>query len=152
MTPLPSGFGPKRPSWPESKNKLRVGPLQASGLAGGLTSRLLPGKDGAFFVLIAILAMSLALRSREMAQALPEAAALLLGVAYVFGSLCCAVELRAINPYWTATSPLFMWSGASDGTPVRVGDQTRRGREGQRKFAAGTRRLAGYFVVSHFGW
>jgi phosphatidate cytidylyltransferase len=72
---------------------------------------LLPGKDGAFFVLIAILAMSLALRSREMAQALPEAAALLLGVAYVFGSLCCAVDLRAINPYWTFFALSLNWAG-----------------------------------------
>src|SRR5271170_4937037 len=52
------------------------------GYVAGLLVLLLPGKDGAFFVLIAILAMALALRSREMAQALPSAAALLLGVAY----------------------------------------------------------------------
>jgi phosphatidate cytidylyltransferase len=81
------------------------------GYVAGLLVLLLPGKDGAFFVLIAILAMSLALRSREMAQALPEAAALLLGVAYVFGSLRCAVELRAISPYWTFFALSLNWAG-----------------------------------------
>jgi phosphatidate cytidylyltransferase len=81
------------------------------GYVAGLLVLLLPGKDGAFFVLIAILAMSLALRSREMAQALPEAAALLLGVAYVFGSLRCAVELRAISPYWTFFGLSLNWAG-----------------------------------------
>src|SRR6202789_2243024 len=81
------------------------------GYVAGLLLLLLPTKDGAFFVLIAILAMSLALRSREMAQALPDAAVLLLGVAYVFGSLRCAVELRAINPYWTFFGLSLNWAG-----------------------------------------
>jgi phosphatidate cytidylyltransferase len=81
------------------------------GYVAGLLVLLLPGKDGAFFVLIAILAMSLSLRSREMAQALPEAAAVLLGVAYVFGSVRCAVELRAISPYWTFFALSLNWAG-----------------------------------------
>jgi phosphatidate cytidylyltransferase len=81
------------------------------GHVAGLLVLLLPGKDGAFLVLIAILAMSLALRSREMSQALPDAAALLLGVVYVFGSLRCAIELRAINPYWLFFALSLNWSG-----------------------------------------
>lgn len=81
------------------------------GYVAGLLVLLLPGKDGVFFVLIALLAMSLALRSREMAQALPDAAALLLGVAYVFGSLRSAVELRAINPYWLFFALSLNWAG-----------------------------------------
>jgi phosphatidate cytidylyltransferase len=81
------------------------------GYAAGLLLLLLPGKDGAFFVLIAILAMSLALRSREMAHALPDAAALLLGVAYVFGSLRCAVELHAIQHYWLFFALSLNWAG-----------------------------------------
>lgn len=81
------------------------------GYVAGLLLLLLPGKDGAFFVLIAILAMSLALRSREMARALPDAAVLLLGVAYVFGSLRCAVELRAINVDWLFFALSLNWVG-----------------------------------------
>ena len=81
------------------------------GYVAGLLVLFLPGKDGAFFVLVAILAMSLALRSRELAEALPAAAALLLGVAYVFGSLRCAVELRAINVYWLFYALSLNWAG-----------------------------------------
>jgi phosphatidate cytidylyltransferase len=81
------------------------------GYVAGLLLLVLPGKDSAFFVLIAILAMSLALRSREMAQALPEAAALLLGVAYIFGSLRCGIELRAISPYWLFFGLSLNWAG-----------------------------------------
>jgi phosphatidate cytidylyltransferase len=81
------------------------------GYVAGLLVLLLPGRNPAFVVLIAILAMSLALRSRQMAQALPDAAALLLGVVYVFGSLRCAVELRAINPYWLFFALSLNWSG-----------------------------------------
>jgi phosphatidate cytidylyltransferase len=81
------------------------------GYAAGLLVLLLPGNDGAFFVLIAILAMSLALRARQMSQALPDAAALLLGVAYIFGSLRCAIELRAINVYWLFFALSLNWAG-----------------------------------------
>src|SRR5579862_8391488 len=81
------------------------------GYAAGLLLLLLPGKDGAFFVLVAVLGMALALRSREMSQALPSAAALLLGVAYIFGSLRCAVELRAMNPYWLFFALSLNWAG-----------------------------------------
>jgi phosphatidate cytidylyltransferase len=81
------------------------------GYAAGLLVLLLPGKDGAFFVLIAIAAMALALRSREMADALPDAAAVLLGVAYVFGSLRCGVELRSVNPYWLFFALSLNWAG-----------------------------------------
>jgi phosphatidate cytidylyltransferase len=81
------------------------------GYAGGLLLLLLPGKDGAFFVLIAILAMSLALRSRLMSQALPAAAAVLLGVVYVFGSMRYAIELRAISPYWLFFGLSLNWAG-----------------------------------------
>jgi len=81
------------------------------GHVAGVLLLLLPRKDGAFFVLIAILAMSLALRSRVMTQALPDAAALLLGVAYIFGSLRCAIELRAISPYWLFFALSLNWAG-----------------------------------------
>jgi phosphatidate cytidylyltransferase len=81
------------------------------GYVAGVLLLVLPGKDEAFFVVIAILAMSLALRSHEMAQALPEAAALMLGVVYVFGSLRCAVELRAISHYWLFFALSLNWAG-----------------------------------------
>lgn len=81
------------------------------GYAAGLLVLLLPAKVDTIFVLVAIVAMALALRSREMSQALPDAAALLLGVAYAFGSLRSGVELRAISPYWLFFALSLNWAG-----------------------------------------
>jgi len=81
------------------------------GYGAGLLLLLLPDRDPAFFVLIAILAMALALRSRDLTEALPDAAALLLGVAYVFGSLRCGVGLRVISPYWLFFALSLNWVG-----------------------------------------
>ena len=81
------------------------------GYAAGLLVLFLPAKEDGFFVLVAMLGMSLALRSRELAHALPYAGALLLGVAYVFGTLRCAVELRAINAYWLFFALSLNWAG-----------------------------------------
>jgi phosphatidate cytidylyltransferase len=81
------------------------------GYVAGLLILLLPGKDAAFFVLIAILALALSLRSPDLGEVLPSAAALLLGVAYVFGSLRCGIDLRAISPYWLFLGLSLNWAG-----------------------------------------
>ena len=81
------------------------------GYGAGLLLLFVPGRYGAVVVLIALLAMSLALRVREMSQALPDAGALLLGVVYVFGSLRCAIELRAMSPYWLFFALSLNWAG-----------------------------------------
>ncbi|HEV8039003.1 MAG TPA: phosphatidate cytidylyltransferase [Bryobacteraceae bacterium] len=81
------------------------------GYVAGLLLLFLPGKDFAFLVLIAILAMALALRSRELGQGLPAAATLLLGVVYVFGSLRCAIDLHAFSPYWLFFALSLNWAG-----------------------------------------
>jgi len=81
------------------------------GYVAGLLVLFLPGKDFAFLVLVAILAMALALRSRELAEALPAAAALLLGVVYIFGSMRCGIDLHAISPYWLFFALSINWAG-----------------------------------------
>jgi phosphatidate cytidylyltransferase len=81
------------------------------GYVAGLLILFLPGKDFAFLVLVAILAMALALRSHELAEALPAAASLLLGVVYVFGSLRCGIDLHAISPYWVFFALSLNWVG-----------------------------------------
>jgi phosphatidate cytidylyltransferase len=81
------------------------------GYAAGLLILFIPGRDAAFFVLVAILAMSLALRSRELAEALPTAGTLVLGVLYVFGTMRCAIELRAIQVYWLFFALSLNWVG-----------------------------------------
>jgi phosphatidate cytidylyltransferase len=81
------------------------------GYVAGLLLLLLPGREGPLLVLIAILGMSLALRARQMTQSLPDAAVLLLGVVYVFGSLRCGIELRAISQYWLFFALSLNWVG-----------------------------------------
>jgi phosphatidate cytidylyltransferase len=81
------------------------------GYVAGLLLLFLPGKDFAFLVLVAILAMALGLRSRELADALPSAASLMLGVVYVFGSLRCGIDLHAISPYWVFFALSLNWVG-----------------------------------------
>lgn len=81
------------------------------GLVAGVLLLFLPGKDFAFLVLIAILALALALRSRDMAEVLPSGAALLFGVVYVFGSLRCGIDLRGISQYWLFFALSLNWVG-----------------------------------------
>jgi phosphatidate cytidylyltransferase len=81
------------------------------GYVAGLLVLLLPEKDPTFFVLIAILGMALSLRVRELPESLGSAAVLVLGVAYVFGSLRCGIELRAISPYWLFFGLSLNWAG-----------------------------------------
>jgi len=81
------------------------------GYAAGLLILLVPSKDPTWYVLVAILGMALALRSEDLHAVLPQAAALVLGVAYVFGSLRCGVELRAISAYWLFFALSLNWAG-----------------------------------------
>jgi phosphatidate cytidylyltransferase len=81
------------------------------GYAAGLLVLFVPGKDAAFLVLVAILAMALSLRLHDLTEALPAAAALVLGVLYVFGSLRCGIELRAVTPYWLFFALSLNWVG-----------------------------------------
>jgi phosphatidate cytidylyltransferase len=81
------------------------------GYAAGLLILLVPVKDPAFYVLIAILAMALGLRSRNLGAALPYSAALVFGIAYVFGSLRCGIDLREISPYWLFFGLSLNWAG-----------------------------------------
>src|SRR5262249_36870177 len=81
------------------------------GYAAGLLVLLIPGKDAAFLVLIASLALALALRYQDVPDALPAAAALLLGVVYIFGSLRCGIDLRAVSTYWLFFALSLNWVG-----------------------------------------
>ncbi len=81
------------------------------GYAAGLVLLLSPAGNVAILVLIAILGMALGLRLPELDSVLPYAAALLLGIAYVFGTLRCGIELRSINPYWLFFALSLNWVG-----------------------------------------
>ena len=86
----------------------RPGPL---GYAAGLLVLLLPRGDVLMVTLICLLALTLTLRSRDLARALPEACALLFGVIYVFGPWRSAIGLHAANPQWLFVVLALNWLG-----------------------------------------
>jgi phosphatidate cytidylyltransferase len=51
------------------------------------------------------------MRSEDLAEVLPRAAAMLLGVVYVFGPWKCAILLREISPYWLLFALAINWVG-----------------------------------------
>lgn len=80
------------------------------GMAAGLALLFAP-EPLAIVIVVALLAMTLALRVHDLATALPAAAAFLLGDLYIFGAWRCAIGLRAINPHWLMIALLVSWAG-----------------------------------------
>lgn len=60
---------------------------------------------------MAIVAVVMVMRDKELGHALPRAAFLLLGVIYVFGCWKCARPLREINPHWLMYGLALNWVG-----------------------------------------
>ncbi len=95
-----------------SKHGLR--PPGIFGYVAGLMALFLPRPDLLFLVLIALLALALGLASRDLGDALPFAAALLLGVLYIFGCLRSAIGLRGLagsGPFWLFFALSVNWVG-----------------------------------------
>jgi phosphatidate cytidylyltransferase len=82
----------------------------ALGMAAGLAMLFAP-EPFLVALLAAFAAMTLSLVSRDLPHALPGAAALVLGVLYIFGAWRCAVGLRAFNPHWLMIALLVSWAG-----------------------------------------
>lgn len=80
------------------------------GMAAGLVLLLAPD-PGIVVVLVAMAGMALALRTRELSNAMASAAVFTLGVVYIFGAWRCALELRAINRHWLMFALLASWAG-----------------------------------------
>lgn len=87
-----------------------LGPL---GYGAGLLLLLLPqGVDGGLVILVAaVLALAFSMRSPDLARSLPQAAAIVFGVVYVFGSLRCGALLRLANPHWLMYALMVSWIG-----------------------------------------
>ncbi|HLH39465.1 MAG TPA: phosphatidate cytidylyltransferase [Bryobacteraceae bacterium] len=80
------------------------------GMIAGVAVMLAP-QPWVVLVLVAIFALLISLRARDLARALPRAAAFLLGAIYIFGAWRCAVELRAIDANWLMFALLLSWAG-----------------------------------------
>lgn len=86
----------------------KLGPV---GYAAGLWL-LIAGQEATLVLtLCALAAMALAMRAEDLAQSLPHAAALALGVVYIFGSWHFAVPLRDASPYWLMFALALSWVG-----------------------------------------
>jgi phosphatidate cytidylyltransferase len=60
---------------------------------------------------VALMALVVAMRSAELAHALPRTSLLVLGVIYVFGCWRCAIVLRGFGPHWLMYALLVSWTG-----------------------------------------
>ena len=85
-----------------------------TGYVAGVIVLLMPlGQVGVFVLLFALLSFALSLRHNKLEAVLPLTACSVLGVIYVFGSWRCAVELRAISPWWLFFASGVNWAGDS---------------------------------------
>lgn len=62
-------------------------------------------------VLLGLLGLALALRSADLAQSLPTAAAFLLGIVYIWGAWKFAILLHAASPHWLMYVVALNWIG-----------------------------------------
>jgi phosphatidate cytidylyltransferase len=88
-----------------------VGKLGPAGYAAGIALLALEANGVIFLTAVALIAMSLAMRSGDLAQSLTHAGATLLGVVYIFGTWKCAILLRDENPYWLLLALAINWVG-----------------------------------------
>jgi phosphatidate cytidylyltransferase len=85
-----------------------LGPV---GFAAGLGVLALSDAGSIFLTVLALTGIALAMRSEDLAEVLPRASALLLGVVYVFGPWKCAILLRDASPYWLLFALVINWVG-----------------------------------------
>ena len=88
-----------------------VADLGPVGFAAGLGVLALNDNSAIFLTVVALAGIALAMRSAELSETLPRASAMLLGVAYIFGTWKCAILLREMSPYWLLFALAINWVG-----------------------------------------
>ena len=83
----------------------------AAGYAIGAGLLLAPSEYTPLLLLIGLLAMTVAAFAEDLKQSLPQAGALLLGLAYVFAAWRAGIELRAMHAYWMLFAITINWAG-----------------------------------------
>jgi phosphatidate cytidylyltransferase len=87
----------------------KLGPV---GYAAGLLVLLMKPQDGhLIFTIVALIALALAMRVSEFSKAMPQAAALLFGIVYIFGAWKFAILLHEASPYWLGYALVLNWIG-----------------------------------------
>ena len=81
------------------------------GYAAGLAFLAVNSDAGVYLTLLTLAGMTLAMRAGDLADSLPRAACLLLGVLYIFGCWKCALLVHRANPHWLMFALLVNWCG-----------------------------------------
>ena len=81
------------------------------GYAFGFVILALPLPGVLVATLLVMLGMALALRSQDLAAALPSAGAFALGILYIFGGWRTAIDLGRISPHWLLMACALNWVG-----------------------------------------
>jgi phosphatidate cytidylyltransferase len=83
------------------------------GVALGAAILTAHGERWTFLLLLAPLSLGLSLRTLDLARVLGTAAALLLGLGWIFGAWRAGLELHQLNPHWLFFALLINWVGDS---------------------------------------
>jgi len=81
------------------------------GYAAGYAFLFWTADTGILLTLVALVAMTLAMRSSDLTDALPGSANVLLGVVYIFGCWKCAILVHDRSPHWLMFALLVNWCG-----------------------------------------
>jgi phosphatidate cytidylyltransferase len=86
----------------------KPGPL---GYVAGLVLLGIPGQELIVLVAVTLLSLALAMSTADLSKGLLRAAALVLGVIYIFGCWRYAIPLRAASPHWLVFALGLNWVG-----------------------------------------
>jgi len=81
------------------------------GYGAGLLLLVWGGEAWLLIAILALAALSVAMRGEDLAKSVPRASLLFLGVVYVFGCWRCAIGLREQNQHWLMYALLLNWAG-----------------------------------------
>jgi len=135
-----------------------VAELGPVGFAAGLGVLALQDGGATFLTVLALTGIALAMRSEDLAQVLPRASTLLLGVVYIFGPWKCGILLREASPYWLLFALAINWIGDASayyvGKNIGVHKLARRVSPGKSWEGAAASLVAavafGVFYLRHF--
>jgi phosphatidate cytidylyltransferase len=81
------------------------------GLMAGMSLLFWPADVWLWFTIVALIALALAMRARDLEASLPGAALAVTGIIYVFGTWRCAIPLWELNRHWLMFALLVNWAG-----------------------------------------
>lgn len=83
------------------------------GHASGVLFLFVPRSEWLVVVVVAMIAAAWAMRMPDLADSLPSASALLMGIVYIYGAWRCAIVLREESAWWLFFAVSINWVGDS---------------------------------------